>query len=87
MVTFTSQHGVVEVTSLPMIASGRLGSPHEESMASTPPAAAPASQPDVAAAQVTDIFVTLERLAELRDKGILSEEEFATKKSEVLRRL
>jgi len=86
-VAFTSQHGVVEVTSLPMIASGRLGSPHEESMASTPPAAAPASQPDVAAAQVTDIFVTLERLAELRDKGILSEEEFATKKSEVLRRL
>jgi len=41
----------------------------------------------MAAAQVTDIFVTLERLAELRDKGILSEEEFATKKSEVLRRL
>jgi len=41
----------------------------------------------VAATQVTDIFVTLERLAELRHKGILSEEEFATKKSEVLRRL
>ena len=87
MVTFTSQHGVVEVTSLPMIASGRLASPDEGSMASTCPTAAPAPQPDVAATQVTDIFVTLERLAELRHKGILSEEEFATKKSEVLRRL
>ena len=87
MVTFTSQHGVVEVTSLPMIASGRLGSPDEGSMVSTCPTAAPAPQPDLAATQVTDIFVTLERLAELRHKGILSEEEFATKKSEVLRRL
>ena len=86
-VTFTSQHGVVEVTSLPMIASGRLGSPDEGSMVSTRPTAAPAPQPDLAATQVTDIFVTLERLAELRHKGILSEEEFATKKSEVLRRL
>src|SRR5215831_3106648 len=73
-VAFTSQHGVVEVTSLPMIASGRLGSPHEESMVSTRPTAAPAPQPDLAATQVTDIFVTLERLAELRHKGILSEE-------------
>jgi hypothetical protein len=35
----------------------------------------------------TDIFTTLERLAELRHKGILSEEEFAAKKTELLRRL
>jgi hypothetical protein len=41
----------------------------------------------MAAAQATDIFTTLERLAELRHKGILSEEEFATKKAELLRRL
>jgi len=86
-VTFTSQHGVVEVTSLPMIAGGRLGSPDERSSASTRPAAAPPPEPDVAAARATDIFATLERLAELRHKGILSEEEFATKKAEVLRRL
>ncbi len=58
----------------------------EGPMAATRPAAAPAPEPDVAA-QATDIFATLERLAELRDKGILSEEEFAAKKTELLRRL
>jgi hypothetical protein len=86
-VTFTSQHGVVEVTSLPMIASSRLGSPDEGAMASTRPAAAPSPEPDMAAAQATEICATLERLAELRHKGILSEEEFATTKAELLRRL
>jgi hypothetical protein len=70
--TFTSQHGVVEVTSLPLMASGYLGSPDEGFSASTHPAAAPASGPDVAAAQATDILATLERLAALRHKGILS---------------
>jgi hypothetical protein len=86
-VTFTSQHGVMEVTSLPLIASGRVESPDAESSASTPPAAAPAPCPDVVAAQGTDIVATLERLAALRHKGILSEEEFAAKKAELLRRL
>jgi hypothetical protein len=86
-VTFTSQHGVVEVTSLPLMASSRLGSPDAGSSASTHPAAAPPPAFDMAAGQATDIFATLERLAELRHKGILSEEEFATKKAELLRRL
>ena len=86
-VTFTSQHGVVEVTSLPLMAGGHLGSPDEGSMASTRPAAAPPPEPAMAAAQMTDILATLERLAELRHKGILSEEEFATTKAELLRRL
>jgi len=86
-VTFTSQHGVVEVTSLPLMASGRVGSPDEGPMAATRPAAAPPPELDMAAAQVTDIVATLERLAELRHKGILSEEEFATTKAALLRRL
>src|SRR5438132_6737326 len=86
-VTFTSQHGVVEVTSLPLMAGGHLGSPDEGSMASTRPAAAPPPEPAMATAQMTDILATLERLAELRHKGILSEEEFATTKAELLRRL
>jgi len=42
---------------------------------------------DAAAAQPMDIFAALERLAELQHKGILSEEEFTTKKTELLRRL
>ena len=35
----------------------------------------------------TDIFATLEKLAELRQKNILSEDEFAAKKAELLARL
>jgi hypothetical protein len=34
-----------------------------------------------------DIVKTIERLAELRQKNILTEEEFAVKKAELLRRL
>jgi len=86
-VTFTSQHGVVEIASLPMIASGRLGSQGEESWAPQATAAASPPKPGMPAAQATDIFATLERLAELRHKGILSEEEFAAKKAELLRRI
>ena len=72
---------------MPLIASGRVGSLDAESSASTPPAAVPPPASDRAAAPATDIVATLERLAELRHKGILSEEEFATKKAELLRRL
>lgn len=48
-------------------------------------AAAPAHAPAAGAAD--EVFAKLERLAELRDKGILSEEEFAAKKGELLARL
>jgi hypothetical protein len=37
--------------------------------------------------QETDIFAKIERLAELQQKGILSQEEFASKKSELLSRI
>lgn len=53
--------------------------------ASPPPASAPAALS--AAAPGDDIFAKLERLAALRDKGILSEEEFSAKKAELLSRL
>ena len=54
---------------------------------STSPASTPSPVPDPTATQTMDIFATLERLAELTQKGILSEEEFATKKAELLRRI
>jgi hypothetical protein len=56
------------------------------------PRPAPAAVPHVRAshaepAQETDIFAKIERLADLYKKGILSREEFATKKAELLSRL
>jgi hypothetical protein len=50
-------------------------------------APAPAPQAEPSHAQETDIFAKIERLADLQKKGILSSEEFAAKKTELLSRL
>ena len=55
-----------------------------------PSAAAPASAPQPRTAGATtddEIFSRIERLAELKQKGILTEEEFVAKKAELLARL
>jgi hypothetical protein len=91
--TFTSQYGVVRLDSLPLVDG--------QSPGFTPntPAAVPqpAWRPEVQAAPEMpqaggdisggDIFSSIERLAALRDKGIISEAEFAAKKTELLGRL
>lgn len=80
--TFTSQYGTVRVADLPII-SGQEA-----------PAPAPAFEPAPQAPYETqpapeegDVFAKIERLAELRQRGILSEAEFSSKKSELLSRL
>jgi hypothetical protein len=50
-------------------------------------APSPAPAPPIAVASSEQIFTMLERLAELRKQGILTENEFATKKAELLARL
>ena len=83
--TFSSQHGLVDVASLPVLAVD--GVPLHVPV-TTPPS--PMPQSSVGAPSVggeVDVFATIEKLAELRDKGILSEEEFATKKAELLARI
>ena len=52
-----------------------------------PPAAAPAAPPPAAAPpapDTTDMVAQLRSLAELRDQGILTEEEFAAQKAKLL---
>jgi hypothetical protein len=72
--TFSSQHGVVDVAVLPQVSGGQ-----------PPPApeAAGVERPQAA----LDVVATIEKLAELRAKGILSEAEFSAKKTELLDRL
>ena len=81
--TFSSQYGLVDVASLPVLAVDGVpvtdGPPQQTPRVPTPPA-----PPDSGG---TDVFALIERLAELRAKGILSEDEFATKKTELLSRL
>ena len=52
-----------------------------------PSMATPAEPAAVPTGSADEIFARIERLAELRQKGILTEEEFAAKKTELLARL
>jgi hypothetical protein len=82
--TFSSQHGLVDVASLPVLsiagvaqhAPGTAASPRQQS-----------SVEGRSAGREVDVIATIEKLAELHGKGILSDEEFATKKAELLGRL
>ena len=76
-VTFSSQHGMVAVTSLPLVSTNNGAA--EQATASEP-----AGTPGTGDA---DIFAAIERLANLHGKGILSDTEFNAKKAELLSRL
>ena len=84
-ILFTSQYGTVNLSSLPVISiNGQPpAQPQPASVASNPSASAVSSAP----VQESDIFSALERLGGLHDKGILTDEEFAQKKAELLGRL
>ena len=118
--SFTSQHGLVRLSELPVV-SGEAGTSPPPWLSPSPPPPPPPSSPQAmpsspwpsasathapasqhpaapsaaaaapahapAAGAADEVFAKLERLAELRDKGILSEEEFAAKKGELLARL
>lgn len=92
--SFSSQHGLIDVATLPVV------SPEAEAAAAQAQAPAPAAAADqpavepvtaqrlaATAAADRDLFATIEKLAELRAKGILNEEEFAAKKAELLSRI
>ncbi len=92
--SFTSQHGLVRVADLPRVAAPAPPTAAPISTGSRPATArsdTPASPTVAHAAPVAssddEIFGRIERLAELRQKGILTEEEFAAKKTELLARL
>lgn len=93
--TFVSQHGLVRVADLRVVSEHK-GSEILAGMSAPAPAAQdvnkatfkpPASSPVQGEAQAEEIFFKIERLADLRNKSLLSEEEFAAKKAELLRRL
>ena len=101
--TFTSQYGLVRVADLPRVgAPAQAVTPPAPSPAPVAPppapeaiqaptaAPAPSPTPPAAAAGTStddEIFSRIERLADLKQKGILTEEEFAAKKAELLARL
>ncbi|MCX7097855.1 MAG: SHOCT domain-containing protein [Methylococcales bacterium] len=80
-ITFTSQYGLVDVNTLPIVS----GNDNRQTSAPIPPSFAPAAAAPTN--QEADIFATIEKLAQLQAKGLLTDAEFSTKKSELLARL
>jgi hypothetical protein len=88
--SFSSQHGLVDISTLPVVT----GEPKQQPAPKSEPRPAPKSEPRPAheseprpAPDGSDVFATIEKLADLHSRGILSEAEFAEKKAELLRRL
>jgi hypothetical protein len=96
--TFSSQHGELDLRDLPVVpprpAQARSGGPTPAPI----PAPVQGTAPEKATADRTapwgpgntgeqDVIATIERLGSLREKGLLSDDEFQAKKSELLRRL
>jgi hypothetical protein len=78
--SFTSQYGTFTVESLPLVSPAR----------TTPAAPEPAAPPERAAQAGTGadaVLAALERLGDLHQRGVLTDEEFAAKKAELLSRL
>lgn len=82
-ITLTSQLGTVRISELPVVLSGgdRAGKGRSEGAGSQ--RAAGGERP----ASSDEIFALIERLAELKAKGVLTDKEYETKKSELLARL
>jgi Short C-terminal domain len=91
-VTFTSQYGVVSVLSLPILSGDLVQSAQPQPQAAPLPqqpaqTSAPLGGSRPSSGQEADVFGAIERLADLRQKGVLTEDEFSTKKAELLARL
>jgi hypothetical protein len=90
-ITLTSQFGTVDLSSLPIVS--RDGQPLQA--ASQPAASQLAVSPHSTAQGMSsgnatiggDVLAILERLGELREKGIVSDDEFNQKKADLLSRL
>lgn len=91
-VTFTSQHGPVDVDRLPVVGpGGRAGgtdgtAPPSAPVAVTRSVSDAAFQPP-AADPTPDPFSALEKLADLHRRGIVDDDEYRTKKTELIQRI
>lgn len=89
-ITFTSQYGTVNVASLPVVSGiAPMQAPQmaPQPMQQQPMAPAPAYGNALPPLAQGEIISAIEKLADLYAKGILSEQEFSSKKAELLSRL
>ncbi|MET0287286.1 MAG: SHOCT domain-containing protein [Polyangiales bacterium] len=85
-VTFSSQFGYVDLAQLPVVSGNqpRPQQPQQQPQSQSYSQSQPQSH---AVENEADIFAKIEKLAALRQKGVLSEEEFSAKKAELLARI
>ncbi len=86
-VTFTSQYGLIDISSLPLISIDNVSVQPSVQFQSAAPYIPETPDPSQDTAQVADIFEAIEKLATLKEKGILTDSEFSSKKAELLSRL
>jgi Short C-terminal domain len=84
-ILFTSQYGTVNLASLPVISIDGRPQPSRHPVNRSAATAEPVSSSHPS--QEADIFSAIERLADLRAKGFLTDDEFTQKKAELLGRL
>jgi len=86
-ITFTSQFGLVDVSTLPIISIDNEPVQKPVSQQPTPDFVEqnPVNIQNIS--EEADIFAALEKLANLNQKGILTDNEYGTKKAELLSRL
>jgi len=93
-IAFSSQYGTVDLSRLPVVS--RNGQPYVSQpqapaynapAAYTPPPPSVQNSPIPGGVSTHDIVSALEKLGDLRSKGVLTDAEFATKKTELLSRL
>lgn len=85
--SFTSQFGLIDVASLPVVSVNGVPAAAPVQAPYQPPHQSQHPTSDWQPGAGQDVFATIERLAELRAKGVLSDEEFGAKKAELLSRL
>jgi hypothetical protein len=85
--SFSSQYGLIDVASLPIVSTNGTAPPAPRWTANDVPRQTASETVPSPSLRDQDVFATIERLADLRAKGILSEDEFATKKAELLARV
>jgi len=86
-ITFTSQYGLVDVNTLPIISIDNVPVQTLDQSQPAPSHIQPSPVNTQVANQEADIFGAIEKLANLKDKGILTDTEYSTKKAELLARL
>jgi hypothetical protein len=90
--TFSSQYGNVDLTQLPIVSGNRPQQPQQPQQPSAPQPQPSYASPNTQGQAPTsdneaDIFAKIEKLASLRQKGVLSDDEFNAKKAELLARI